>query len=355
MRLFSHSQLGIFLAFLLGCQTLAAANVCHPTLWPNEKFIVNHPSDTQKEIIKNLQKWAKKSLKAEPQAIPVLASAGKVDKNDPDLLASRLAFRDAERAAVLALAFTVNHNPEYLTKTKDILLNWAAVNQPTGNPIDETRLEGMIWAYDLISCDLSTKEQNLMEVWLEKLRNKKNTWQFGSVTRNNNHRIHQMKMLLLLDKVLHHTQDWKKDLAQTEKYAALNLNSKTGESIDYQQRKALHYHNYDLQAWLEISLVSGCCRAPVTSAFHFLSDRILSHHIDGEFLHSTAKIDGLRDKGGFTYAKSGGAFDVSKAASTIVTYYTIVGDKPLPELWDIVEHGKPSLWLTFVTDRRAFW
>ena len=72
-------------------------------------------------------------------------------------------------------------------------------------------------------------------------------------------------------------------------------------------------------------------------------------------VNSKAKIDDFRDKGGFVYAKKGGRFDVSKAAPTIVMYYTLVNDKPNPALWSIQQESKPSPWLAFLKMRRILW
>jgi len=110
-----------------------------------------------------------------------------------------------------------------------------------------------------------------------------------------------------------------------------------------------------MQPWLEISLISGCCETPVKQGFSFLSSKILSHKIGGEFLNSMAPIDKLRAMGGFMYAKKGGHFDVTKAAPTIVSYYTIARSNPNPDLWFIQQHSKPSPWLVFLNARRQLW
>jgi hypothetical protein len=344
--------------FLLVCiMVLSGQSIaeCHPVLWPGEKILISQTSKTPQQELENLQIWAEKSLREPPHPLAILASAGKIKADDANLLSSRTAFQDADRAAVLALAFTLNHKSDYLNKSREILLAWSNTSHPTGNPIDETRLEGMVWAYDLISCDLSSSDKSQISQWLENIRNKKIAWQFGPFTSSNNHRIHQLKMLLLLDKVLGHTTAWQADLETAKKYSEININPNTGESIDYRERNALHYHNYDLQAWLEITLISHCCMGPVIQSFNFLSDRILSHNIGGEFEHSTAKIDQLRDEGGFLYAKKGSTFDVHEAASTSIVYYTLLSQTPQPELWTIVQTTKPSYWLTFLMARRTLW
>ncbi len=334
---------------------LTAPPICHPLLWPATTTVVNPSLLAPEDLIANLQHVSKNIRNRRAHPVSTLSSAGKIKLDDPGLVASREAFKDAENSAVLALTYRLTHNKSYFNKTKKTLLEWARVNQPTGNPIDETKLEGMIWAYDLISCDLSYPDKQQILRWFDRIRQKKIAWTFGNQTRINNHRIHQIKMLLLLDKVLQLNQDWLRDLNNAEHYATLNLNSQSGLSVDYTQRRSLYYHNYVLQPWLEISLISSCCHNPTQQAFIFLSDKILTHHIGGEFLYSQANIDKLRAKNGFTYAQLGGQFDVTKAASTIVTYYTLNQDKPDPRLWSLVEKSKRTPWLSFIMARRLLW
>jgi hypothetical protein len=50
----------------------------------------------------------------------------------------------------------------------------------------------------------------------------------------------------------------------------------SGESIDMIRRDALHYHQYDLEPWLEIAILSGSFGTVVDNAFTFLSNWILS-------------------------------------------------------------------------------
>ncbi len=345
----------IGLVFLPVYHAMATTKTCRPLLWPTSSAIINPSFPIPQETILEMQKWSNKLLTIPPHPVVVLGSAGKTDINDKNLMASREAFKDADKAAVLALTYQLTHNVDYFNKTLEILLSWSNVNQPTGNPIDETRLEGLLWAYDLIACDVSAKDKTQLLNWIERLRAKKVAWKFGEITRTNNHRIHQLKMLLMTDKLLQRFDDWESDIKSAEKYTKINLNPKTGVSVDYLERSALYYHNYVMQPWLEISLMTGCCWQPVKQAFTLLSDKILTHHIEGEFSNSQAKIDKLRGQGGFVYAKKGGTFDVTKAAPTIVMYYTIDTAKPNTKLWTIQQQSKPSPWMAFLKARRILW
>src|SRR5262249_39786439 len=143
--------------FLTLSYQISFAATCHPLLWPSDSLLTNSTQYPQ-ETIGKLQKTADKLLNKPVHPVAILASAGKTDINDPQLLASREGFKDADHAALLALTYYLTHKQDYLNKTRHILLNWASINHPTGNPIDETRLEGMIWAYDLIACHLSSRD-----------------------------------------------------------------------------------------------------------------------------------------------------------------------------------------------------
>lgn len=357
-------EIVIFLLCFLGLNSylFAAISVCHPLLWPDTSALLKMalliPKNAQNELAtqqRTLERWSEKQLREPTHAVKRLRSSGIADLSDPKLIASREAFKDADRAALLALTYRLTHNINDFNQTRRILINWSTVNSPTGHPIDETRLEGMIWAYDLIACELSSQDKTQILRWFEQLRQKKSSWQFGKRSSTNNYRIHQLKMLIMLDKVLEKMSSLKKNIATAEKYSNINLDPKTGISVDYLERDALYYHNYVLQPWLEISLITGCCQRPIKKAFNFLSKKILSEQINGEFKHSQVNLDALRAMRGFKYATKGGRFDTKKAAPTILMYYTLVRTKPDPSLWLIQEKTKSSPWIRFLRARRILW
>jgi hypothetical protein len=351
----SSIMVGVLWFFLLPQQVLSAVTSCHPLLWPESSSVIHPINPVSVDILNDLTEYANRLLKQPSHALPLLSSSGKIDINDSTLLSSRLAFQDADKAAVLALTYKLTNDARYFDKARKILIKWAAVNKPTGNPIDETRLEGMIWAYDLIACSLSTNDKKIILKWFEKIYIKKSHWHFGDKTSINNYRVHQLKMLLLLDKVLKKDIEWQQDKIMATEYAMINLNPSSGVSVDYVQRGALYYHNYVMQPWLEIVLITNCCQQPVSQGFYFLREKILSHAIGNEFLHSQADIDALRAQSGFVYAKQGGVFDVSKAATTIVEYYTLDSREPNSELWAIQQRAKVSPWMIFLKARRMLW
>lgn len=334
---------------------MATMRVCHPKLWPFTSPIVNTSVAIPQDTLIELKQWANKLVKQPSYPIVVLGRSGIVDIKNNKLTVSRKTVQDADRAAVLAITYRLTHNEDYFNRTREILTSWAETNQPTGNPLDETRLDGMIWAYDLISCDLSEEDKIQIVNWFERLRNKKKAWIFDKITSLNNHRIHQLKMLLLLDRVLGHYADWQSDLKTVKEYSKINLNPESGISVDYREHSELYSQNYVTQAWLEIALISACCWQPINHAFSFLSTKILFYGTGNEFSKYQPPIDTLRANNEFMYARKSSTFDLTRVAPTIVTYYTLNRAIPEPKLWFIQAHAKPSPKMIFLNARRMLW
>ena len=290
--------------FILICFTLmpfeylyAETSSCHPELWPADSVLKESFAKLSQVTKDDLQKTSNKLLRQKLHPVQTLGHETRIAKIDD---------KDGDNSAILALTYYLTRDEKYLNKAKEILLSWSRVNRPTGNPIAESHLEGMIWAYDLISCHLTEQENSIIKDWFNQIRIKKLEWKFDRVTKANKQRIHQYKILLLLDKVLSRRSDLLTDINNLEKYSKANVDTHAGIPTDHLERSALYYHNYKLQPWLEIILISGCCRKPAEKTNQYSE------------------------------------LDASKAASTIVMYYTLDSTNPNEELWTIQMRSKPS-------------
>src|SRR5262249_29816712 len=154
----------------------------------------------------------------------------------------------------LALAYKLTGKGEYRESARDMVNAWARVSRPTGNPVDETRLETFLWGLDLMGAEV---ESTPVKEWLSRWQAANRSWEFRPNTETSNHQTHQLKILLMLDRRLGRAGDYERDLADTERQIKANLSSPDGRSLDYDQRDAMHYHIFDLEAWTEIGLVTG--------------------------------------------------------------------------------------------------
>ncbi len=323
-------------------------------LWPEHFSTRLRPGDLDPATRAQIEAEAAKALKKAPAPIPTLGSAGRTDRNDPLLLASRRAFQDADNAANLALAYALTSDRRYLRKAVAILTAWSMVNRPTGHPIDETRLDKLVYAYDLVRCDMDQGQRDAVLGYLRRMQVAKQAWEFGEKTANNNHRTHQLKMLLLLARALDDAPAYDQALAQAAEHLAANIDASTGETLDHKERGALHYQAYDLEPWLEIALLTGCCKEPVLKAYDFLRGRIAAGDIHGQFASSTAPIDAARARAGFAYAKTGGDYDTAKAARCVLLRQTLAGPETTPAMARLVEGRATPANLYFLVRGQAW-
>ncbi len=262
------------------------------------------------------------ALARPPCPVETLASAGSTDRADARVVATRAGFEDADDAAILALAWKATGGVPYRDAAVARLLAWADTNVPTGNPIDETRLDGLVHAYRVMRPTLTPEEDTRVRGWLTTMRDAKRAWRFGPRTAFNNHRTHQLKMLLLLDRALDDEVAFAADRIAAERHAATNLDAATGSSVDLRERGALYYHVYNLDAWLEIGLLTGCCDAPITAAYQLLERRLRSGDLEGEFEGSTAPLDAARARAGYGYGGAGSTFEPVRAEHAILAFHT---------------------------------
>jgi hypothetical protein len=154
------------------------------------------------------------------------------------------------------------------------------------------------------------------------LQKNKHNWKFGSSSGKNNLRTHQLKILLMVDRLLEDEKSLNLDKETLRQHVRKNL-LKDGISIDYKERDALHYHVYNLEPWLEITLLEPSYLPKVTESYDYLIKQIKDGNIHQQFTHSKQKIDNKRAQGGFSYAKKGGSFDTKRITRSVIAFNTL--------------------------------
>ena len=271
---------------------------------------------------KHLLKKADKSLDKKSKALASLNSSGITDSKSEALKTTRIALRDADITSLLSLSFLLSNDQKYLIKAKEILLEWAKTYQPNGHPINESRLEGFLWSYDLLRCYLNWDEQETVNLWLKALQKSKHQWKFGPSSSVNNLKTHQLKILLMLDRLLDDKTALKSDQETLQVHLINNL-LEGGVSFDYIERDALHYHVYNLEPWLEIGLLEPQYKESINEAYDFLIKQIQNDNIHNQFSQSKQKFDKKRAEGGFEYAKTGGSFKPERITRSVIVHSTL--------------------------------
>jgi len=303
---------------------------------------------------KKLLKKANRLLKTPPSPIKQLNSAGITHSNSKLLKKTRKALQDADNSTLLALAYYLKGDKHYLKQAKKYLLAWAEAHQPNGHPINETRLEGFLWTYDLLYCEFKRIEHRKIKVWLLNLQSNKHNWKFGPSSSKNNLRTHQLKILLMLDRLLEDDHSLNADKEQLKQHIENNL-QENGASFDYEERDALHYHVYNLEPWLEIALLEPHYFKTIKRSYQFLIKQIKENNIHHQFIHSKQKIDEKRAKGGFAYAKKGGTFDTKRITRSVITFNTLQRQTVDNEIEKHLSDKKIQQSLLFHTIRYHLW
>src|SRR5690606_25144432 len=134
---------------------------------------------------KNLQKFAEQHINTDSEAVVEMKSQGQVDTTDPDVIATREGFNVMRTKLPLLLQYYVytgshggSFDTAYLAKIKEIILDWATINVPTGKPIDETNYEGLIHAMQYVIESFTTGEKEDIAAWLESVAAAKEAWDF---------------------------------------------------------------------------------------------------------------------------------------------------------------------------------
>lgn len=201
----------------------------------------------------DLLKDADAALKDAPNPPDTILTEG-ILQGDPRKIKTWKSIEDMQKVYALAFAYKITNNTKYLTKTVDFLMSWANKNQPQGNPINDTNLDKIIFAYDLVKVDLATTAKTVIIAWLTKVGQQQiisfdkavSKVALTSMNNWNSHRIKEVAEVAwsIDDEKM---KVWVKD--NYNKQIAVNLNA-DGSSFDFHERDALHYHIYDVDPLL---------------------------------------------------------------------------------------------------------
>lgn len=207
-----------------------------------------------KKAFEPYQKAADKALAETPNPIETILSQGLL-AGDPRKTASLKAVEDAYKTYALALAHKYAGKNEYLDKAEEFLTAWAKFNKATDDPINETKLEDMVTAYDLVRSDIKPTGRNLIDAWMRAMANAQINSKYAKGNRGtaiNNWNSHRIKMFTLIAYTLHDTSYNKTIFQELEKQLNVNLNP-DGTTHDLMERDAFHYQTYDIEP-----LISAC-------------------------------------------------------------------------------------------------
>lgn len=250
---------------------------------------------------------AEQAMQEQPNPIAKIESQGLLE-GDPRKVASLKAVQDGDKVYALALAYRLYGQKTYLQKATDYLTAWAQTNQPTGDPINETKLESMITGYDLIRPELSATQRQAVDTWFDRMADGEVhsfSVQPGKGTAVNNWNSHRIKIITLIAYTLHANKYDSIISSELEKQIGQNLNA-DGTSLDFMERDAFHYHTYDLEPLLTATIAikratgknyftyESDKQASIKKSVDFIVPYMTGEKQHGEFVNSRVEFDRKR-------------------------------------------------------------
>ncbi len=310
----------ILLAAFLAGRLVASASTISLTEAQRVKLAQCVASEPEaKKLFRQLQRQADASLNHQGNPIAHIRTAGRLD-TDPLKEQSRASLEDMKKLHALGYAYAATTNRVYGAAARRIILSWAQVNQPMGSPIDETKLEPLLVAYDLTRPLYSPEDRTSIEDWLRRMAGLElQSVQSNSVTAMNNWNNHRLKVVGLIGFLLDDAKLIEEAVRGFKKQVGVNLYP-DGSSFDFHQRDALHYHCYDLEPLLVLAIAArqngidlysyqaanGGCLA---KAVNFLVPYCNGTKTHAEWVHSKVELDRRRAVAGDKGFLPGSAFD----------------------------------------------
>ena len=293
------------------------------------KALIHNNADVNK-MFATFEMAANKALHEEPNPRDTIVSEGHLE-GDKNKTASLLALHDVDKIYALIVTYKLKNQDAYIRKAAQFLKAWATTNIPTGNPINETKYESALDAYDMIRGDLPTGDQKLIDAWLVKIgdaeiANPKMTE--GKKTSYNNWNSHRLKIVGQVGFILNEKKY--KEYAENGIKVQIEKNLlPDGSGIDFLERDALHYHVYTLEPLLTLSIILK--RGTGNDYYHYVSSKnssikksvewllpyLTNEKVHPEYVNSKVQFDIARAKNNEKGFQIGAPFVSQKGFSVL--------------------------------------
>ncbi|MBI3556933.1 MAG: alginate lyase family protein [Deltaproteobacteria bacterium] len=180
--------------------------------------------------------------------------------------------------------------------------------QPDGNPINESRLLALVKSIDLLIPVMPDTERRAATGWLRKLiaaGDNFNRAQAGKEKSTNNFETWRLAIRALAARTLADKTVLASAASLLTAHVRENIQA-DGSTWDYHHRDALHYHVYDLQAYVEIAVfapevLGDRGLGEVLHALEFLRPFFAGERKHVEFVHSKVQFDRDRRNAGMAH------------------------------------------------------
>lgn len=283
-----------------------------------------------------------KNIKAEvvpflddlPRPLTVLNYQGLLD-TDPLRIATEDHLKDMDKLALMTWAFSARPAPEYGEPIRKFILAWASAFKPTGNPINENKLEAVILGYYLVKPLFTATERTTIEAWMNDIAGKEMAGRS-----DNNWETKRIYIVGQIGLILGNKTYEDFALERYRSYIQASLRP-DGTSVDFEQRDALHYHTSGLDPLLVFAHIIRQFRsggagadlyryqspsgASLMKSVHFVDAYARGEKTHEEFKNTKVQLDRDRRAAGIEGYREGTFF---KPIDAVNMYSLAVGFEP---------------------------
>lgn len=354
--------LALFALCLLLCPRAHAASASQPFALISPALARSLSSQRANPIAQGFIHQADAHLADTPHPLARLHTEGTLPHHgirDQSIAAER----DFDTMAAFGFAYRLTGDRRYLNAESRFLSAWAETYHPSLNPIDETRFDPVILAFDLTRADLPALVQQQVVALFRAMATGYLDWEdqhpHKDIANWNSHRIKLATLGAYLtgDPAL---------IARAA--AAFRLQVKDnirpdGSVEDFYKRDAIHYVLYDLEPLTTAALAarahgqdwfhtSATGTPSVEMAIHWLLPYATGRKTHQEFVHSRVAFDAARDKAG-----EPGYSGTWKPANSVnlLTLAAWLDPHLLPELKQVSINTSrpPTPWIQLLMDAAA--
>ncbi|HEV7350996.1 alginate lyase family protein [Telluribacter sp.] len=235
MKFYFSLSLLLLLSFCAKAQIRQTLLLTNPQQQEVTKLAQTNPE--VRALWRPVEQEAQRYLNDEPRPLRVIHYEGLLDTN-PDRIRTTESLKDLDKVAVWLFAWYGTQDQVYAQKIKEYLLAWAGTYQPTGNPINENKLEPLIHSYRVLENSFSKDEKSRVDKWVTQIAEAEMA--FPRIPENNWKAKH-IKLVGTIGLVLQKPRYLNYAREQFKKYIEKALYA-DGTSRDLHQRDALSYH-----------------------------------------------------------------------------------------------------------------
>ncbi len=262
---------------------------------------------TVKKLYQSFQFTADAALQQEPDPVDTIISEGHL-LTDPKKIRTIQALGDMKKIYALALVYRVSQQKKYLLACLHYLEAWATTNKSAGNPINDTKLDPLLEAYDMIKGFATSSQRKIMDDWLSQIAEAEiHNPRFSSGRKSvyNNWNSHRIKVVGLIAYILDN-KDFRHFTDTCLQTQVLKNLYADGTGMDFEDRDALHYQVYTLEPLLTLAKVifkasgkdvyryQSPTGSSIQRSMNFLVPFVTGEKTHAEFVHSKVSFDRKR-------------------------------------------------------------